>query len=158
MHTALLAEALVARVMVDGEVDARFEHLGVVREEAQRRKVDGDDCLIVKIVRDPILLNIGGKMLGRLAVVEDARVLSHRPQHGAQRRRAAEGVAVGTAVGEDEILIVRAEICRDFGNGHSCSSSVFSVSFSWFAGFTTRTSRSSSKMCAPYSMESSAIN
>ena len=158
VHAALGRVVLVARVMVDGEIDARFEHLGVVREEAQRRKVDGNDRLIVKIVRHPVPLNIGGKMLGRLAVVENARMLSHRPQHGAQRRRAAEGVAVGAAVGEDEVLIVRAEVCRDFGNGHSCSSSVFSVSFSGFAGFTTCGSRSISRMCAPYSMESSAMN
>ena len=158
MHTALLAEALVARVMVDGEVDARFEHLGVVGEQAQRGEVDGDDRLIVKIVRDPILLDVLLEVLGRLAVIEDARGLAHLAQHGAQRRSAAERVAVRTAMGENEVLVVRAEVCRDFGNGHSCSSSVFSVSFSGFAGFTTRGSRSISKMCAPYSMESSAMN
>ena len=158
MHTALFAEALVARVMVDGEVDARFEHLGIVGEQAQRGEVDGDDRLIVKIVRDPILLDVLLEVLGRLAVIEDARGLTHLAQHGAQRRSAAERVAVRTAMGENEVLVVRAEVCRDFGNGHSCSSSVFSVSFSGFAGFTTRGSRSISKMCAPYSMESSAMN
>lgn len=94
--------------------------------------------LIVKIVRDPILLDIGLEVLGRLAVIEDARGLAHLAQHGAQRRSAAERVAVRTAMGENEVLVVRAEVCRDFGNGHSCSSSVFSVSFSGFAGFTTR--------------------
>lgn len=139
-------------------IDARFEHLGIVGEQAQRGEVDGNDRLIVKIVRDPILLDIGLEVLGRLAVIEDARVLPiwRSMAHSAAAQPSV--VAVRTAVGENEVLVVRAEVCRDFGNGHSCSSSVFSVSFSGFAGFTTRGSRSISKMCAPYSMESSAMN
>ena len=158
MHTALFAKALVAWVMVDGEVDARFEHLGVVGEQAQRGEVDGDDRLIVKIVRDPILLDIGLEVLGRLAVIEDARGLTHLAQHGAQRRSAAERVAVGAAVGQDQVAVMRAQKGGDLLDRHSSSPSSTICSFAGFAGFTTRTSRSISKMCAPYSMESSAMN
>ena len=120
MHAVVLSEALIARMVVDGEIDPGFELLGIVGEQIQRRKIDRDDRLIVEVVRHPKLLNIRREMLRGLAVVENARGLAHLTQNRAQRRGAADGIAVRTAVRQDQVVVVRAEKLRRFLNRHSC--------------------------------------
>ena len=157
-HAALASEVFIARVMVKGKINPLLELLGVVGKQPERREIDGDDRFIAVVLRRPVGCDVVGVKARDLGVRQQRRPLTHLAQHGTQRSGAAEGVPVGTAVCEDEIIVMRAQISGDFPDRHSSSPSNTICSFAGFAGLTFVGSRSISRMCAPYSMESSAVN
>ena len=158
MDAALPPEALIARVVVDGEIDLIIERLRVIGKQPERRNVDGNDRFIAVVLRCPIGRDVIGIEARDLGVRQQRRRFAHLPQHGTQRRGAAERVAVGAAVGQDQVAVMRAQKGGDLLDRHSSSPSSTICSFAGFAGLTFVGSRSISKMCAPYSMESSAVN
>ena len=158
VDAAFLSEALIARMVVDGKIDPVLKALRVVGEQPQRREIDGDDRFIAVVLRRPIGRDVIGIEARDLGVRQQRRRFAHLPQHGAQRCGAAERVAVGAAVGQDQVAVMRAQKGGDLLDRHSSSPSSTICSFAGFAGLTFVGSRSISRMCAPYSMESSAVN
>ena len=159
MHAALLSEVFIAGMVVDGQIDLVLQVFRVVGKQAQRCKVHGDYRVKAAVILGPQRVHIGRKDLGRLGVAQQKRALAQAAQHMTQRRRAAQRVSVGPLMGQDQIVVMLAEKVRDFRRREhqSLSSSTMSA-LAGLAGLTTFGSRSISRMCAPYSMESSATN
>ena len=146
--------------MIDGQLDAVRVGGRVVRQQVQRRDVGGHYVLRRKALRHPVGGGAGRIGGGDLGVIQQVRRLSHVPQGLTQRGGAADGVAVGPHVRQDQHVVHAPQGCRRLPRGqsvpaHSRSSGSTMSALAGLAGFTwLRRSR----MCAPWAMESSMMN
>ena len=109
--------------------------------------------------RGPVRLQIAPVGRCDVRVVQHIGCLPDLTQHGAQPRRAAGGISVRAAVGQNQDVIMLPQQSGGFGYvaAHLPSSNMISA-LAGFAGLTTLGSRSISRIWAPCSMESSATN
>ena len=141
--------------MVDGQVHPLQVTPGVLREQPP-----GGDIHRYHGVRAPALrggqpLQIGGEEAGGLRVFQHPGRLSPPPQGQTQPRCAADGISVRPDVGEDQKIVPFHQPLRCLSLIHiqvsfALRASVYSLGPS--------TLRSSSRMWAPLSMESSSWN
>ena len=106
--------------MVNGEGDLipQRKLLRVEAQKAQRRDVHGKDRRVFRArIRDEPLCK-RSEFRRKLPVFEHPRIFSERAQPEAQPRRAAERVAVRAAMGQDDIVVMRAQRLRHFKPRH----------------------------------------
>ena len=109
--------------MVNGQIDPVPIDLGVFRQQGQRGDVHADHMVGSEVLRGPELLGIGQEVLRGLPVVEEIGRPAQLPQSDAQCGGAADGVAVGAAVGQDQNVVIGAQQCGGLLCGHWGSSS-----------------------------------
>ena len=146
--------------MVHRQADA--VNIGFCRreEEAPGGNVHGHDEGGGEILRRPEAVHVDGVDAGHVGVFQEPRGLAQLPQGAAQSGGAAGGVPVGTAVGQDQDVVLPPQQGGGLLGGKSVhfSSSRTMCSLAGLAGLTTLGSRSISRMWAPCWMESSAMN
>ena len=161
VQTGLGGEKLLRGMVVDGQIDAPLQPgLTGVGEETDGGNVHADHLLGRIALRGQQALQIGGKKVGGPGLGTDIGGLAQAAKGAAQGGGAANSIAVGTAVGQDEELIPALEPGGGLfkGNGFHSSSSSTMWALAGLAGLTTVSSRSRERMWAPWSMESSSTN
>ena len=147
--------------MVHSQANAVEIGLPAGKEEAPGGDVHADHILRLKVLRGPEGRGVD-LVAGRdIRVVEEPGGLAQLPQGGAQSGGTADGVAVRAAVGQDQDVVLpgqqRSCLPRRHRRAHASSPRTM-CSLAGLAGLTTSGLRSISKICAPCSMESSAMN
>ena len=103
----------IGAVVVDTEIDLVDALHHAVAEEGHRRYVNTDDILRLKFLIAIVLCQIAE--FGRNRPVDgDIRPLAELSQRKRQRKRAAEGIAVGVDMGQKFKIIVLLQKRGDF--------------------------------------------
>ena len=95
--------------MVDGQVNALPVGQGAVRQQAQRGDVHADHRVRDKPLRRSEPVQIACQQGGGVLIEQSIGGLAQLLQPAAQSSGAADGVAVGALVGQDQVVVMGAQ-------------------------------------------------
>ena len=141
--------------MVNGQIHPVGIGQGIVGKESHGGNVRGDHMIRDELRRSGIGGKVGSSGVGKAGIGQQVGRFAQGPETGAQRRCAAHGIPVGPDVGENQNPVQGTQqVCRFQNTQHEPSS----VSPLPRDSSSCSTFRSTSRMWAPWAMESSAMN
>ncbi len=160
VHTLAGPEALKGGMVVDCQADLADVRLRRWEKEASGGNVHGYDEFRLEACPGPAGSGVNGIGLGDIRIFQQESGFAQLPQGEAEPHGTADGIAVRTAMGQDQDLVLLPQ--QGGGllgcHGHHSSSSKLIWALAGLAGLTTSGLRSISRIWAPCSIESSAMN